>query len=189
MVLIDYKVSRIFALADTHARHREIVIPPDIDIIIHCGDVCDGGDEEQIVNFFEWFSNLKVKHKIFVAGNHDLLFDLDPIIAKEYVPEGIVYLENNIVVIEDIVFASVAARPYLHNAPTINEQVDIMITHGAPYGILDEGGGCHLLAELIKTVSPHYAVFGHIHNCGKQTGLLRDAICINVATDVPISIT
>ncbi len=53
---------------------------------------------------------------------------------------------------------------------------DILITHGPPYGVLDqlvdgERVGCELLAERLQVVHPRLHVFGHIHWAYRQMHL------------------
>jgi hypothetical protein len=43
-VIIKYQNKNIFAFSDTHGRHGELEIPPDADMLICAGDVCDWGD-------------------------------------------------------------------------------------------------------------------------------------------------
>ena len=54
----------------------------------------------------------------------------------------------------------------------IPESTDVLITHGPPFGILDEvirrdGGlehvGCHSLLSRVRSIAPSYHLFGHIH--------------------------
>jgi len=50
----------------------------------------------------------------------------------------------------------------------IPDDIDILVTHGPPHGILDmvlEGSekGCEMLMERIKQIKPKLHVFGHIH--------------------------
>lgn len=56
----------------------------------------------------------------------------------------------------------------------IPEDIDILITHGPPYGILDvnnrgEHCGCMDLREAIFRVKPKVHVFGHVHEQGGKT--------------------
>ena len=52
----------------------------------------------------------------------------------------------------------------------IPHDVDILITHGPPFGILDltyyrgDNAGCEILDEKIKKIRPVLHVFGHIHS-------------------------
>ena len=67
-------MNRIVCISDTHNRHDNIKVP-DGDILIHAGDATNGGTIEEIAAFGKWFASLSHKHKIFVAGNHDWLFE------------------------------------------------------------------------------------------------------------------
>ena len=52
---------------------------------------------------------------------------------------------------------------------TIPENIDILVTHSAPYNILDtdftgKHYGCEVLAdEVLNRIKPKYHLFGHIH--------------------------
>lgn len=64
-------MTTIVAISDTHTLHRQLIIPK-ADILIHCGDITAKGEEETLVDFIYWLTELKqVTHKIFIAGNHD----------------------------------------------------------------------------------------------------------------------
>jgi len=57
----------------------------------------------------------------------------------------------------------------------IDEDVDILITHGPPMGTLDmttrgESVGCWDLARAVERTKPQLHVFGHIHN---QQGIVE----------------
>lgn len=51
----------------------------------------------------DWVSYLPIKHKIFVAGNHDLLMKWD-LLKEDFTNKGIHYLENEELVIEELNF-------------------------------------------------------------------------------------
>jgi Calcineurin-like phosphoesterase len=63
---------RIVCISDTH--NKRPVVPLG-DILIHAGDLTDNGSFEEVQNGLTWLSSLPHKHKILVAGNHDVLFD------------------------------------------------------------------------------------------------------------------
>jgi 3',5'-cyclic AMP phosphodiesterase CpdA len=48
---------------------------PNADILIHAGDFTRRGTLKEIDGFSEFLDSLNVKHKIVIAGNHDVLFD------------------------------------------------------------------------------------------------------------------
>jgi len=57
----------------------------------------------------------------------------------------------------------------------IPENLDVLVTHGPPWGILDVAPnnlnvGCELLQTKVTQVSPKIHVFGHIHGSyGQKT--------------------
>jgi Icc-related predicted phosphoesterase len=49
-----------------------------------------------------------------------------------------------------------------------SENLDILITHGPPYGIFDRtakkvNAGCKYLLDRVQKVKPKIHIFGHIH--------------------------
>jgi len=117
---------RIVAISDTHTKEREIVVP-DGDILVHAGDFTYKGRIDEITDFLDWFLELPHKHKVFIAGNHDIT--LDPDIrenTKSFLPvhwiwkiffdrikdaENVHYLDDSGVTIEGINFWGSAATP------------------------------------------------------------------------------
>ena len=78
---------RISVISDTHTRHRLIPMEdlPGGDILIHAGDIMNSGyDKNDILDFCTWFQSLKqYEDKIFIAGNHDRLFENHPQAVEE----------------------------------------------------------------------------------------------------------
>lgn len=144
--------------------HRNILIPSNADIVIHCGDACIDGNEEQLDDFFRWFSHLPVRYKIFIPGNHDLPFEFDPDYAQNLIPANVISLEDFPIKIGGIAFSALNARPWMHEPVEITKKPDIIISHGAPAGIMDEKKGCKILASMIERYKPEYHIFGHYHN-------------------------
>lgn len=67
---------RIVCMSDTHALTRHIKFDiPDGDIFIHAGDFSACGKQSEIQEFNEWLGELPHKHKLVIAGNHELSFD------------------------------------------------------------------------------------------------------------------
>ncbi len=182
MIELNHIGMKIIAISDTHGLHSKIDIP-NCDILIHCGDACTDGNEEQLLDFFSWFSVQKASYKIFVAGNHDLIFDLEPSMAKMIVPKNVIYLENKQTLINKICFYSIPARPWLHEDPIVNKKIDFLLTHGPAYSILDEGLGCSKLLTFVNLAKPKYHLFGHIHQTSNQSSLSNFTqsynVCIN----------
>ena len=66
---------RIWHISDTHTYHGLLKVPTNIDMVIFSGDCSNPRDpyvnEQEVRNFITWFASLPIKHKVFVAGNHD----------------------------------------------------------------------------------------------------------------------
>ena len=181
-MLIQYKGHRIFAFSDTHGMYRRLAIPADADILICAGDACEGFSAESLKDFFEWYRAIPAKLRIFVPGNHDRIFNLEPTRAKNLVPGGIFYLENEGMLYDGIKFYSVPARPYLKNHTEIPADVDFLITHGPAYLYLDRDMGCKQLFLEVSSARPKYHIFGHVHEEGlKRKAMLGSTTYLNVS--------
>lgn len=173
---------QIVAISDTHGKHHDVKVP-DGDILIHCGDVTRGGTKEQVLDFLEWFAEQKHAHKIFVAGNHDFFFeetDLKKI--RRIIRKEIIYLNDSSIEIKGVKFWGSPITPCFNNWAfnrnrgaeikkhwdLIPNDTDVLITHGPPFGILDETvygkrTGCEELLLRVYHVKPKFHIFGHIH--------------------------
>lgn len=169
----------IVALSDTHGRHREVVIPA-CDILIHLGDACQDGDQTQLADFFKWMSDQPARHKIFIAGNHDLPFEFYPEMAERSIPADVLFLQNRIIELDGVVIAGIEASPYMLYDIEIDEPVDIILSHGAPKGVAGDDG-CEKLLKLIYTVKPKISLFGHIHSPSQPVVWLNGIKFINVS--------
>lgn len=173
---------KVVALSDTHGGHRGLAIPA-CDVLIHAGDACNFGNKEQLKDFFEWFRVQPARYKIFVSGNHDTNFETVNPVLENMIPQEVIYLENSLMEIEGVVFASLAAR-YRLQCFIEYEPIDVLVTHGAPFGIRDEGGkGCKDLAKQIRLLAPRYALFGHFHKGDKSPLRIGKTVYVNVALE------
>jgi Icc-related predicted phosphoesterase len=180
---------RVTFISDTHS--SQIKIPKEDliggDVIIHCGDISNRGFTNEIEDFLEWMRSLDYTHKLFIAGNHDFMFEDDPKKAEEILskyPE-IIYLQDSGIEINDIKIWGSPWQPvffnWAFNLPRNGEEIlskwrmipgntDILITHGPPHGVLDHlpngfNCGCEVLfEEVTKYINPKIHAFGHIHN-------------------------
>jgi len=183
---------KIVLISDTHGLHR-VVGPklPEADILIHAGDILNSGKRiEEVASYALWLKteSHKFNHIIQIAGNHDFHLQDQKRLCIEMMAEKIEekfhYLENEEVVIDDIKFYGSPITPTFCNwafmedrgAPikkywdAIPEDVNVLITHGPPHGILDFVHydkihvGCEELKKKIdslKNLKIH--CFGHIH--------------------------
>jgi len=182
---------KIWHISDTHTFHGLLETPQGVDMVIFSGDCSNPRDpytnEHEVRKFIDWFSELPIKYKIFVAGNHDSSIEKGLVTKADFNNEGIVYLENDHCTIEGIkIFGSpltpqfgqwsfMKARNKLDRIwpSIIEDDVDIVVTHGPPKGILDiaedrnhniEFCGDRSLMNRIREINPKLSLFGHIHN-------------------------
>ena len=170
---------KIVAISDTHGNEHELVLPKG-DLLIHGGD-CDINNLAQLEALNRWFGQQDFRWKIFVAGNHDMYLDKISKFSIKDIMTNAIYLENDGVEIEGIkIWGSPYSPKFGHWAfmfwrdeadkiwNQIPENVDILITHGGPYQILDktyrnEHVGCEVLTKKVAQIKPRYHIFGHIH--------------------------
>jgi Icc-related predicted phosphoesterase len=184
---------KIWHISDTHTYHGLLDIPKDVDMVIHSGD-CSNPQEivkshSEILDFINWFSMLPIKHKVFVAGNHDIAIERNWITRDHFIEKDIVYLQNESITIDGV---NIWGSPYtpsfgsgwafnkkrdkLHDLwATIPDDTNIVIAHGPPMGILDlsysaygnklENCGCTAFKKRMLQLQPELCLFGHIHNC------------------------
>ena len=181
-MLIDYKGHKIFAFSDTHGMYRRLSIPADADILISAGDACEGFNPANLEDFFAWYTSIPANFRIFVPGNHDRIFNQEPILARNLIPDGVVYLENEGLEFDGIKFYSVPARPYLKTPISILADVAFLITHGPAYSYLDRDLGCKQLFLSVASSRPKYHIFGLVHAEGLQRkAMLGGTTFLNVS--------
>lgn len=190
---------KAWIISDTHVKHGLLNVPKDIDIVFHAGDMGSYRDPYMNVNgvldFLAWYRNLNIPHKILTCGNHDTSIERGLISPKQF--EGITFLNHEYAEVVGLKIFGSPFQPsfghgWAYNVPRskiqeywkdIPNDLDILITHGPPKGILDltqydsrEGAegkaffqcGCEALLERIQNVKPKRHIFGHIHpekNC------------------------
>jgi len=165
-----------------------------VDCIVVAGDMTMMGRRKELVKFLDWLDSQPAEHKVVIAGNHDHFMDPDH--PKETSCEedindlisgypSIHYLNDSGITIDGINFWGSPVQPAFggwafnrergsdikRHWDKIPENVDMLITHGPPYGVLDmmeqvywgESLGCKDLLNAVKRSKPKYHVFGHIH--------------------------
>lgn len=196
------KVSlKIVAISDVHGKWNKIQIPK-CDILISAGDYSFRGERHMVKDFHRWLNKQPAKHIISVQGNHELLVEKYFLECKEIAKEEcnrVHFIEEDLIEIEEIKIYCSAWTPYFNNwaynaGRTISEaalyqkpfigdiwnripdDIDILVTHGPPYEILDlapvnrinpipRNVGCERLKERIKSLKKlTHHIFGHIHN-------------------------
>lgn len=184
---------KILHISDTHGFHE--MYPnkyEDIDVIVHSGDCSNYKDpyrnEHEVRAFLAWYRDVPVEHKIFVAGNHDTSIERRMITSQDFTDHGIIYLENQDVIIDDVKFWGSPHTPtfgewaFMKKRETIGrvwdtipEDTDVLITHGPPKGVRDLSfdrnnnlefcGDSALMKKCFKMKDQlKLVLFGHIHD-------------------------
>lgn len=164
---------RITLISDTHTKHEELLWDkidlPGGDLLIHAGDLMNSGrNRNDITEFCKWFDGLnQYDHKVFIAGNHDRMFEDLPEVAMQVVNsyKWIDYLQDDWLIVGDrdahdpnVETAKIYGSPWqpefynwAFNLPRMGEELkakwsaipedtDILITHGPAQGHLDTSG-------------------------------------------------
>ena len=188
---------KIVCISDCHGNFNFEV--PECDLLLIAGDVCPAYHDplpslelqkNWLKNEFNgWLGFQPAKHKVMIAGNHDWLFQISP----EEVPElNCHYLEDSSIEIEELkIWGSPWQLEFNNWAFNLTEKelkkkwnlipddIDILLVHSPPYGILDElfepgnkfieNIGSPSLRKKIFEIIPKLVVFGHIHERGGYT--------------------
>jgi Icc-related predicted phosphoesterase len=162
---------KIVAFSDIHGQKLPEI--PDCDVLIFAGDYSALGSWEESSRFVNTFDKLPGKHKVLVPGNHDYQIEFTNMKNVKFYDDF---------VIEDKYFLTCSYTPeyggwnYEFSEERLNNMmsvwpidVNVLITHGPPYGILDknkegEHCGCHALRKYVDRAKPDVHIFGHIHH-------------------------
>lgn len=190
---------KIDCISDLHGNYPQL---EGGDLLLIAGDLTSRDLQKEMNFFFEWIGKQNYRKKIFIGGNHDNMLqqlgDDVMLYAREVVglrEEMAEYLCDTGTEFEGLkIWGSpwtsqfpginpnccAFTRPYLVDLKDrwdlIPDDVDILITHGPPFSILDRVavefdasvGDIQLLETLEKRINPKVHVFGHIHEMGGQ---------------------
>jgi Icc-related predicted phosphoesterase len=184
----------IDCISDLHGHYPEL---EGGDLLIIAGDLTASDTPEEHLEFIKWCAWQNYKKIVFIVGNHDNTALKEPSNNKkieylcdsgtefEYIAPSVL---GNIVGYEGRKL-KIWGSPWTLTFPGINpkcaaftgderllaekfalipDDVDILITHGPPLGILDltvdgRNVGSMSLISRYKTICPKLHIFGHIH--------------------------
>jgi len=172
---------RLVVISDTHSGHEALGALSG-DVLIHCGDGLNAFEpaSDELQKLDEWFGRQSFAAILYVGGNHD--FKIQRRAAEgEAVFQHATYVEDRTFTISGVRFygspwiPELADWAYYRSAPDLQERwsaipddVDVLITHTPPHGILDRNSrgkhcGCPALASRVSVVRPRLHCFGHVH--------------------------
>jgi len=174
---------KVIAISDTHGHYKHVTIPK-CDVLIHCGDITYSSYSlKEIEVFCQWFEKQPAQHKIFIAGNHDRLFEKEPNEVTKVVNNfDINYLLDQELIIDGVKFYGTPWQPWFYdwafNIKDASERTklfnqipldtNVLITHCPPWNILDQPkyglrAGDTALSKRIEHLNLKLHLFGHIH--------------------------
>lgn len=176
------------------------------DLLIVAGDLTARDKVTEHLAFSGWLGHQKYEKIVLIAGNHDgMMTDWKP-----FDQDNISYLQDSGTEYKGLKiwgspwtptflnwhFMKDRGAPIKEKWDLIPNDIDILITHGPPYGVLDKVNlssrgdkfklaGCEELRLALERVKPKLHVFGHIHSEGGKQLLFKhqgpNTICVNAA--------
>ena len=180
---------KIVLVSDTHNQISKIKLP-DADLLIHAGDFSMKGDYVDFIKFNNDLDTIAPLYKygvVGIFGNHELFSESHFDLAKAVIG-NMKLLHDSEIVINNIKLWGSPHQPVFYNWAwnlprgeqikkkwdLIPDDIDILITHGPPMGILDrtisnkygpaQNVGCEELIKRVEKIAPKLHVFGHIHS-------------------------
>ena len=173
----------LIILGDTHELHREVEVPAG-DLLIFTGDfTMFSRSAAAIEDFNEWLGDLPHRWKLVVPGNHEFFLEAEPR-RRHMISNATVLIDEAIEVNGLKVYGSPTTPLYggAFGKPSpadrarhwagIPNDVDVLVTHGPPHGVLDLSpgqvgpmGDPELMARVKELPSLRLHCFGHIHGC------------------------
>jgi Icc-related predicted phosphoesterase len=178
------------------------------DLLIIAGDMTARDTEEEWVKFEHWLTEQNYEEKIIIAGNHDnFLKSMDEDEMWQYwCRVRVTYLCDSFTEFRGLKIWGSPWSLWFHGInpkcktftgsendlqkkydliPNFPDFIDILITHGPPFGTFDSVSdwhdgtprsvGCKALNKVVDRIKPQLHVFGHIHeHGGQQTEYLHE---------------
>ena len=199
---------KICAISDLHG---ELIDISPCNLLIICGDIVplnvQSGMYKSIKwlrnKFKPWATNLPCDKVIFIAGNHDWIAEKEVKFMLDTFPkdEKVTYLFHEPYEYEGLkIFGTPYCKifynwAFMEDDPVLEEKykdipknLDILITHDAPYGVSDvllqsgytkEHIGNKPLTKAILEKEPRYVLHGHLHSTSHEFELLGSSKVVN----------
>jgi len=177
---------RLVCISDTHGDHEGLELPSG-DVLIHAGDLSAHGQRAETLAFMQWLGSRGFDNTVCIAGNHDTFMEEEPLLARQFAEDhGVLLLNDSGCELGghqfwgspitprfcNWSFMRDAGEPIEAHWRLIPDNTDVLITHGPPFGIMDqvrrpdgqsERTGCPSLLARVQSIAPVTHIFGHIH--------------------------
>ncbi|MCH5167946.1 MAG: metallophosphoesterase [Erysipelotrichales bacterium] len=196
------------ALSDLHGNLIDNIEP--CDVVLIAGDIFPLDIQTTTVKasewlcqkFIPWAESLPCDKVVFIAGNHDFLFEkLSEYEIMDVLPPKIVYLEDEIYDYRGVKIFGIPWGTYCKKWAFYTEdesefddipECDILISHQPPMigsvGIVHQIGYNYMetfasenLANNIKRVKPKYSISGHVHTGNHIPEMIDETKYVNVS--------
>lgn len=166
---------------DSHEQHHELEVPLG-DFLICTGDFMMSSQHLSLItDFNDWLGTLPHRWKLVIPGNHERFLALDPalrslisnatvLIDEEVTIEGLKFYGSPMTPLEGEAFGKSPAADRAEHWKRVPLDVNVLITHGPPFGILDcapehskHVGDPELLARIKQLPALRLHCFGHAH--------------------------
>jgi len=194
-LLIGY--IKIVCISDTHELHREVDVP-DGDLLIHAGDFTVlSKSAAAIRDFNAWLGTLPHAQKLLIPGNHEFFLESEPnqrklisnatvLIHESIEMQGLKIWGSPTTPLYGGAFGLSSERDRVKLYSQVPPDTDILVTHGPPFGILDQASGssdhqgCPILLDRVLQSKPKLHVFGHVHGA-HGTFSTEETVFVNAA--------
>lgn len=180
----------IDCISDLHGYQPKL---PGGDLLLVAGDMTARDQVDEWKSFYDWLHSQKYRQIIYIGGNHDSFLE-NSCSTQESRKLGLVqdpshveYLKDNFIIFEGLKiygfpwtptfcswhFMKDPGQPMREMVELIPNDIDILISHGPPLGILDScpdfdglmknAGSKDLAKKMPQLKDLKLHVFGHIH--------------------------
>jgi hypothetical protein len=128
-------------------------------------------------NTYNVTSDVTITERITVTGDVTLNLGEGCTLTAE---KGITVLQDAVEDCDGVVIGSISGDSIIADED-IPKDLDVLVTHMPPYGILDEEMGSLEILNFVLKSKPKYHLFGHIHATAGQEFKLGQTLCRNIS--------
>jgi predicted phosphohydrolase len=174
-------------LGDSHEQHRGVEVPAG-DLLIFTGDFTMFSKHlSAIEDFNDWLGELPHPWKLVIPGNHEFFLESDAgrrslisnatvLIDEEITIDGLKIYGSPMTPLYGGAFGKSSPVDRVRHWQRVPIDVNVLITHAPPYGILDRSpgqiermGDPELMARVKDLPSLRLHCFGHVHGAYRRS--------------------